>query len=247
MTFTKSYNTFNYFPQLPPEVREMVWNSIATEPRIVELRFSSMYGIYGSAQVPAELKVNQESRRILLRMYPLSFGNYLQPAKTPFNFDIDTIYIHEHFYPHTLQLFSTLTPTEIANIRNIAIPEFIEECPESEHAPINLYRLLRQTLPHLPQVRCIIVTCNLTVHFDDFGRRPAHLNNVFFDDNFPDEFIHYCTALATTEKCEHAECRTDVCEEALMEGPCGCFGLPVPKESHRRLGKIKRVFKWDWR
>ncbi|KAH7309328.1 hypothetical protein BKA65DRAFT_559541 [Rhexocercosporidium sp. MPI-PUGE-AT-0058] len=111
---SSTYNAtkmFTVFSNLPSELRLKIWQQ-ACFPRTVALKYTSTTSSFNSkTSPPTLLSVNQESRHEALRIYTLSFGTSLQPARTYFNPFLDTLYIPRHQemgYDETLRDFRQL-------------------------------------------------------------------------------------------------------------------------------------------
>lgn len=93
---------FPHFVKLPNEVRSMVWEMLAEEPRAVAVNTKTNGGLRSS--IPPILQVCSESRAVGLRHYTLAFeskqflntSNVL-PPRVYFNFERDTLYLRENW------------------------------------------------------------------------------------------------------------------------------------------------------
>jgi hypothetical protein len=85
--------SFPRFVELPPELREMIWQFSLT-PRIVELLPSNYCktSFYSDTRLPVALEVCQDSRNAVRHLYSERFG-WNWPGRVLFNFEIDTLYL----------------------------------------------------------------------------------------------------------------------------------------------------------
>jgi hypothetical protein len=98
--------TFTRFPQLPEELRLMIYRAAFPVGRTVQVELSPSHEILHShTPPPPTLLISRESRRESLRHYiPL-----IQPARRRiwFNPELDTVYFHRHNHLNTLFFLCT--------------------------------------------------------------------------------------------------------------------------------------------
>lgn len=92
---------FTLFPDLPPELRLMIWNHARPEPRVLRAMYSEKrpfsvqgyrYAHFG-AKVPSLLHVNKEARDVALRWYKISFKIRMDKVGYFFDRDRDWVYM----------------------------------------------------------------------------------------------------------------------------------------------------------
>ncbi|PVH79839.1 hypothetical protein DL98DRAFT_515902 [Cadophora sp. DSE1049] len=97
---------FGRFGDLPLEIRQLVWQFAASEPRVVELRHATdrksrkhilsseeieSGGIWSIAEIPPVLHASRESRIEGLKSYKLAFGTQGREARVYVNFENDIV------------------------------------------------------------------------------------------------------------------------------------------------------------
>lgn len=114
--------TFILFPQLPLELRLVIW-SLTLQPRVVEIRYSRLLdtGFKSSSHLPVALQVCQESRSRVLDQYPFCFGSKSHPANIRFSFALDTLYIPGAVTWDVNHLRKILANLDLSSIKYLAI------------------------------------------------------------------------------------------------------------------------------
>ncbi|KAH7364109.1 hypothetical protein BKA65DRAFT_129828 [Rhexocercosporidium sp. MPI-PUGE-AT-0058] len=118
--------TFTVFPNLPFELRCMIWQATC-RPRVVELEYDEEDGFTPRSPGPIALRVCKESRDNIIQSYPLCFGSIFHPAKTRFNFSLDTLYIGSELEENVPHFFSTFGPLEISSLQVLALEDCYNE------------------------------------------------------------------------------------------------------------------------
>ncbi|KAF4627661.1 hypothetical protein G7Y89_g10491 [Cudoniella acicularis] len=120
---------FTLFPQLPFELRSAIWWHTVL-PRVIHLRYKDLSnnhnntasGFCSPVDLPVALSVCQESRKLLLGSYPLSFGSVFYPPKVRINFSIDTVYLDQERSNNLISIFfNTLNAREMSQLRYLAV------------------------------------------------------------------------------------------------------------------------------
>lgn len=134
--------TFTCFGRLPAELRAEIWKA-TLEPRIIEMKYDLPEGFYAEHDIPVALTVCQESRNILLPHYPLCFGTIFHPAKTRFNFNVDTLYIDNSFEEDIPHLFSAFREVELKELKYVAVDSYFNSPDDGEEFIVHLRRAMR--------------------------------------------------------------------------------------------------------
>ena len=93
-TNTTVGNCFTFFPKLPLELRQKIWDDTLPRQRVVTVFYQRQRDIYtSSALIPAALQACKESRKQALRVYQLRFASYSGEARVFFSFDRDVLHI----------------------------------------------------------------------------------------------------------------------------------------------------------
>jgi hypothetical protein len=124
-----SLSEFTCFPRLPLELRCEIWKATLS-PRVIEINYDLPDGFFASASSPIALQICRESRNIVLPHYPLCFGTIFHPAKTRFNFALDTLYIDNTFEEDVPHLFSALNSIELERLKYVAIDSYYNSANE---------------------------------------------------------------------------------------------------------------------
>jgi 2EXR family len=93
LVFAAPQTAFTLFPELPPELRLIIWKMSIPGPRIVEVRCENpSWNCFNNQSVlPGSFSANRESRAATLKKDNLAFAPlFRQPVY--FNFAIDTLY-----------------------------------------------------------------------------------------------------------------------------------------------------------
>ncbi|PMD42162.1 hypothetical protein L207DRAFT_631995 [Hyaloscypha variabilis F] len=91
--------TFHKFPQLPPELRVMIWRFVSKTPRTLTLdwaikkRGAPMVIEHFAKTVPAVLHISHESRSTAARHYEFYYSSRLNIKPLYINFNVDTLMI----------------------------------------------------------------------------------------------------------------------------------------------------------
>jgi hypothetical protein len=148
---------FHCFSRLPLELRCEIWKA-SMEPRVVEISYELPDGFYSNARLPEALTVCRESRNTLLPFYRLCFGTIFHPAKTRFNFDLDTLYIDNAFEEDVPHLFSALRGFELKGLKYVALDSYFNGSDSHEDF---------QFVAHLKRaMRCLEALKELQIVFD---------------------------------------------------------------------------------
>ncbi|KAG4433462.1 hypothetical protein IFR05_011066 [Cadophora sp. M221] len=118
--------SFTVFPNLPFELRCMIWGATC-RPRVVELEYDEEDGFTPRVSDPIALSICKESRDNTIQSYPLCFGSVFHPAKTRFNFSLDTLYIGNELEENVPHFFSTFGPQEISSLQVLALEDCYNE------------------------------------------------------------------------------------------------------------------------
>ncbi|KAG4427294.1 hypothetical protein IFR05_017222 [Cadophora sp. M221] len=100
----------------------MIWE-LTCLPRVVNLKYNEEEGFTPSIYGPIALKVCKESRKTIIRSYPLCFSSTFHPAKTRFNFSLDILYIGSESKEHVPHFFSMFSLLEISSIQVLALED----------------------------------------------------------------------------------------------------------------------------
>ncbi|OBT69552.1 hypothetical protein VE03_01110 [Pseudogymnoascus sp. 23342-1-I1] len=143
----KSLNlkSFELFPQLPTELRLMVWEFCLPGPRVVDIRMCrksiptstgellDVSRFISSVDHPVMLHVCSESRRLARQHYRLAFPKKTKtewsPAKIYVDFSIDTIWFDNlRYFPSTPSTSSpkTVPKADFARIKYLAMRHEVE-------------------------------------------------------------------------------------------------------------------------
>jgi hypothetical protein len=128
-TIGAQLDNFTKFPELPPELRELIWRT-TLQPRVIEIDYDDCEGFRSRWKAyPIALRVCKESREAVIGSYPLCFGSIFHPAQIRFNFSMDTVYLNfdydaEDYIPH---FFNVLKDHEIRGLKYMAIPSSVED------------------------------------------------------------------------------------------------------------------------
>jgi len=157
--------SFTCFPSLPSEIREMIWLA-SCEPRIIRIRTSGSFGVVGKHarghdMASTALLVCRESRRVFEPLYPLCFGSLFSPAKTRFNFKLDTVLFDSESGLERFLLI--LKSHECLNLQRMAIECFV-----------SLYRY-SAALALIKQLKELIVIFDV----EDMAMKPNPVNPRF--------------------------------------------------------------------
>jgi hypothetical protein len=136
-----SLTEFRFFPRLPVEIRRMIWRHALPGPRLVELWYDEDMGSCTSpAPLPVCLWVCHESRTEAKLFYRLLFATDRAEATIYLDPHIDEVYLGVgNFHPgprSVLDLFLSLDPTDVGQIKSLAIDSDIANYHETdEEAP----------------------------------------------------------------------------------------------------------------
>ncbi|CAG8958812.1 hypothetical protein HYFRA_00011763 [Hymenoscyphus fraxineus] len=128
---------FKLFPNLPIELRRMIWN-FTLEPRTVCVAFDSPFhdlgdqhhrakGFFTKTLLPTALHVCRDSREAVIKSYPLAFGSVLTSPKTRFNFNIDTLFLDDDMDRHFVLFFNAMKYEELTRIKRLALDDIEDE------------------------------------------------------------------------------------------------------------------------
>ncbi|PVH85900.1 hypothetical protein DL98DRAFT_22584 [Cadophora sp. DSE1049] len=98
----------------------MIWR-LTLEPRVVEMEYEEEQGFFTTCNLPSALKVCQESRSTVKKLYPECFTSLWHRRGPLFNFSLDTLYLAHHFFDDMVLFLSVLREREINNLRYLAI------------------------------------------------------------------------------------------------------------------------------
>lgn len=142
---------FHQFPQLPPELRLMIWERALLCPRIVHLvirvspcELNTLF-LKSITPAPSLVHVNFESRAVAQRFYEFRFFGdtvtgftYQRKPKIYFNYDIDTLFI-DTSRKSIPPLHKFLLKSEIHKIKRIAAPARLKVYWQNTGAPRSWY------------------------------------------------------------------------------------------------------------
>ena len=86
----QNLDNFQLFPRLPTELRLLIWEFARPEGRIIKMRVRRNRNLYSRAPVPNLLHTNQESRKLALKWYELTFE-----AQIYFDWSVDAIWMKD--------------------------------------------------------------------------------------------------------------------------------------------------------
>ncbi|KUJ22671.1 uncharacterized protein LY89DRAFT_664468 [Mollisia scopiformis] len=120
--------TFTVFPKLPAEIRRLIFEAMC-KPRTIEVLYEGYEvidarGFYTYAPSPPALDICRESRNTVISRYPLCFGSVFFPATVRFNFELDTLFLDEHFREDLPHLVSTFKDAEFNGLRYLALSDY---------------------------------------------------------------------------------------------------------------------------
>ncbi|RFU25859.1 hypothetical protein B7463_g10468, partial [Scytalidium lignicola] len=93
---SRPLKVFRVFPNLPPEVRRLIWAFAAYHPRIVDITVSRSYSICkSSTPVPAILHTCTEARMVAKEIYSPMFQNSWMDSGVYVNLNVDTVKMGE--------------------------------------------------------------------------------------------------------------------------------------------------------
>ncbi len=133
-TTPPTLSTFTLFPNLPFELRCLIWKT-SCQSRLVEVSYDSSDGFSSNVAHPIALEVCHESRNAVINNYPLCFGSIFHPAKIRFNFATDVLYVDNCIEDDVAHLFSTFREREVREI-------FGEQFPRNHFLNSRLYLLV---------------------------------------------------------------------------------------------------------
>lgn len=154
---------FTVFPKLPLEIRQMIWN-LSLDSRIVEICLNDASGFYSRAKLPYALQVSKESRDTVVGQYSLCFGSAWYPARTRFNFDLDTLYFDRGLVSGTRLFFGSLRDFELASLRNVAIDMYIGSLAEFYMIAYDVMDGICKSLQAMPKLTTLLAVYE-TQHF----------------------------------------------------------------------------------
>ncbi|KAH7417401.1 hypothetical protein BKA64DRAFT_299931 [Cadophora sp. MPI-SDFR-AT-0126] len=162
-TASQLLTSFRVFPNLPYELRCMVWEATCW-PRIVEIEYDEDEGFTPRNCDPIALKVCKESRKLVEQFYPLCFGSIFHPAKTRFNFAIDTLYIGNEIEEHVPHFFSTFGPLEVSSLQVLAL----EDCYNETTLPFDTTHTtkLQKMVPKFTALRELLIVYDVAAMTD---------------------------------------------------------------------------------
>lgn len=91
-------------------------------------------GFYSLDALPVALGVCRESRYEILPFYPLCFAMGAQPARIRFNFELDTLSVHNQNWDISRRFFESMSPEDSARLRYLVV---LENTLNAERRPIN--------------------------------------------------------------------------------------------------------------
>ena len=186
----RALTSFTVFPNLPFELRCLIWET-SCESRTIEIIYDSEEGFLSKVDSPIALQVCQESRTHLLHNYPLCFGSIYHPAKIRFNFSIDTLYLDNTIEEEMAHVFSTFREQEISSLKYLAVDNFYGSTPiEDDYDPyeglkraVKCLRGLKELLVvfHVDNLSTRIITCGGDHNLSLFDKLPADLDHPKFE------------------------------------------------------------------
>jgi len=94
LPLTSIFQEFTLFPELPPELRSMVWQFAVPRPRIIKVtRYGNtvLCAYCNDNTIPGIVSASRESRKNALKHHTLAFRSRL-PRAIYFSFALDTLY-----------------------------------------------------------------------------------------------------------------------------------------------------------
>jgi hypothetical protein len=162
--------TFHLFPNLPIEIRWMIWY-LSLEPRIVEILLRSSGAIYSNAALPTAFRVSKDSRAAVLLYYPLHFALGFQPAATHINFKLDTIYLHrsdeEDFF---FSFFRSLTKKEKTDMKYLAVEESFRYADDIQDDGSTTFESLQEGVKLITGLKELGIVEDLQFMFDHWSQ-----------------------------------------------------------------------------
>jgi len=176
----RTLSSFTLFPNLPFELRCLIWDTTC-QSRLIEVEYDSLDGFSSNVGHPIALEVCQEARNAVINNYPLCFGSIFHPAKIRFNFAIDTLYIDTSVEDDMAHLFSTFREREISGLRYLAIDATFGN-PEDEHE----FEGVKRAVKALEGLRELLIVFNVeTLSRSIMGCGGEHDLELF--DKLPEE------------------------------------------------------------
>lgn len=148
---SKDSQSFPYFPKLPLELRTMIWELVAEEPRVLIVRARSNQGL--CASIPPILHICSESRAIGLENYSYAFkeeeSEYVEASTSDekvnmispgiyFNFERDTLYFPQTWNKDAKGAWSCLEtiadwrgPADLRKVQRIGLDVEVSVCPSN--------------------------------------------------------------------------------------------------------------------
>lgn len=131
--------SFTLFPNLPPEVRDVVYSMTDCPQRIVEVPTDDSAGTFEIAPntVPPLLHVNREAREFLLKKYKLHVPEY----PTFFNPHYDVLYFKHSYLLQCLFMKINLRSTRPSQQQDERFMDIIGFCFDLQHMAFDSSRL----------------------------------------------------------------------------------------------------------
>ncbi|ELR07779.1 hypothetical protein VC83_01113 [Pseudogymnoascus destructans] len=137
---------FKFFPNLPSEIRLMVWNFCLPGPRVLDVKMRRIFFRASTGKVtnsprfmssldhPVILHICSESRSVALKHYTLAFPNTMRlktktsPAQIYIDFSIDMVWFDNlHYFPTQWFHSARTSPnTNLAKIRFLVMRHCVD-------------------------------------------------------------------------------------------------------------------------
>ncbi|KAF4621873.1 hypothetical protein G7Y89_g14470 [Cudoniella acicularis] len=127
-TQSNASKSFHRFPQLPIELRLMIWKFSFPRSRLIEVYYEEdTNSCTTTCPAPTALKICKESRQEALRHYKLMFRTSIMPPRIYFDPSVDEFYLGIGNFSagseSVTSLFNSLDPNDLSQIRYLAIDD----------------------------------------------------------------------------------------------------------------------------
>lgn len=155
--------------------------------RIVEIEYDDEEGFTPRVEDPKALRVCKESRIAIIQSYPLCFGSIFHPAKTRFNFAIDTLYLGNEIEDQVPHFFSTFGKPEISGLQFLAL----ENCYNEATLPfeVTMTSQLQTMVKKLTSLRELLIVFDVA-DMTDRGLNCVEGHTMELHDKLPEELLH---------------------------------------------------------
>lgn len=127
------------------------------------------FGFFTTSEYPVALGLCRESRNAVLPYYPLCFGTIFHPAKTRFNFDLDTLYMDNAFEEEIPHLFAAMGEKEIKGLKYVAVDSYFNGADIAGDVDSEFVVAMRRAMRALEGLVELQIVFDITV-LSDSGR-----------------------------------------------------------------------------